>query len=43
MALNLGQQQYNEDQLIELMLQHPILINRLFLVTELGVRLCRPS
>jgi arsenate reductase len=25
------------------MLQHPILINRPFVVTELGVRLCRPS
>lgn len=43
MALNLEKQQYNEDQLIELMLLHPILINRPFVVTELGVRLCRPS
>jgi arsenate reductase len=25
------------------MLQYPILINRPFVVTELGVRLCRPS
>lgn len=25
------------------MLAHPILINRPFVVTELGVRLCRPS
>ncbi|TNL52565.1 arsenate reductase (glutaredoxin) [Acinetobacter bereziniae] len=42
-VLNLERQQYNDDQLIELMLQHPILINRPFVVTELGVRLCRPS
>ena len=25
------------------MLQYPILINRPFVVTELGVKLCRPS
>ncbi len=25
------------------MLAHPILINRPFVVTDLGVRLCRPS
>ena len=25
------------------MLQHPILINRPFVVTDLGTRLCRPS
>jgi arsenate reductase len=25
------------------MMQHPILINRPFVVTPLGVRLCRPS
>ncbi|XYI35521.1 Arsenate reductase [Cupriavidus oxalaticus] len=25
------------------MLAHPILINRPFVITELGVRLCRPS
>jgi len=32
-----------DDQLLEAMLQHPILINRPFVITELGVRLCRPS
>ena len=30
-------------QLIDLMLQHPILINRPIVVTDKGVRLCRPS
>ena len=33
----------NDDQLLDAMLAHPILINRPFVVTELGVRLCRPS
>ena len=28
---------------IALMVEHPILINRPFVVTELGVKLCRPS
>ena len=31
------------DQLIDFMLLHPILINRPFVVTPLGTRLCRPS
>ena len=30
-------------QLIDAMLQHPILINRPIVVTPLGTRLCRPS
>jgi len=32
-----------DDQLIDAMLEHPILINRPLVVTEHGVRLCRPS
>lgn len=32
-----------DDELIDAMLQHPILINRPFVVTPQGVRLCRPS
>ena len=41
----LGLQDLNlsDDQLLDAMLAHPILINRPFVVTELGVRLCRPS
>ena len=31
------------DQLLDLMLQNPILINRPIVVTDLGLRLCRPS
>jgi len=29
--------------LLDAMLEHPILINRPFVITPLGVRLCRPS
>ncbi|WP_421951168.1 arsenate reductase (glutaredoxin) [Pelagibacterium sp.] len=32
-----------DDKLIDAMLAHPILINRPFVVTEKGVRQCRPS
>jgi arsenate reductase len=32
-----------DEQLIDAMLAHPILINRPFVVTSAGVRLCRPS
>ncbi|SDH57844.1 arsenate reductase [Paraburkholderia phenazinium] len=32
-----------DDELIDEMLEHPILINRPFVVTNHGVRLCRPS
>lgn len=33
----------SDDQLLDAMMAHPILINRPFVVTTLGVRLCRPS
>ena len=32
-----------DEVLIDAMLLHPILINRPFVITELGARLCRPS
>lgn len=32
-----------DDELLDAMLVHPILINRPFVVTPIGVRLCRPS
>ncbi|MTB79803.1 arsenate reductase (glutaredoxin) [Providencia stuartii] len=41
--LNLEQDSYTDDQLIDFMLQYPILINRPIVVTPLGVKLCRPS
>lgn len=40
--LGLGAPHWSEDQLIEQMLAHPILINRPIVVTARGVRLCRP-
>jgi arsenate reductase len=39
----LGELKWTDEQLIDFMLQHPILINRPIVVTPLGTRLCRPS
>jgi len=41
--LGLGDASLTDDQLLDAMQEHPILINRPFVVTSLGVRLCRPS
>ena len=41
--LHLGAPGVTDEQLIDAMLQHPILINRPIVVTPLGTRLCRPS
>ena len=41
--LRLEEDKFTDDQLIDFMLQHPILINRPIVVTPLGTRLCRPS
>lgn len=41
--LGLADDVYSDEQLIDFMLQHPILINRPIVVTPLGTRLCRPS
>ncbi len=41
--LDIGNEDWSDDQLIHLMVEHPILINRPFVVTELGTRLARPS
>jgi len=41
--LGLNNPDLTSDQLLDAMMEHPILINRPFVVTEVGVRLCRPS
>ena len=41
--LGLADPKWTDEQLIDLMLAHPILINRPIVVTPKGVKLCRPS
>ena len=41
--LNLDDANWTNEQLLDAMLEHPILINRPLVVTDLGTRLCRPS
>ncbi|MDX5445529.1 MAG: arsenate reductase (glutaredoxin) [Zoogloeaceae bacterium] len=41
--LGLADPKWSDAELIDFMLQHPVLINRPFVVTPLGTRLCRPS
>ncbi|BAE50635.1 arsenate reductase (glutaredoxin) [Paramagnetospirillum magneticum] len=41
--LGLDNMALTDDQLIDAMMAHPILINRPIVVTPLGVKLCRPS
>lgn len=42
-ALGLAEDRFSDDELIDTMLAHPILINRPIVVTPLGTKLCRPS
>lgn len=41
--LGLGDPKWSDDDLIDYMMAHPILINRPIVVTPLGTKLCRPS
>ena len=41
--LDLGNPKWSDDQILDFMMQHPILINRPIVVTPLGTKLCRPS
>ncbi len=42
-ALDLSNPKWSDDELIDFMVEHPILINRPIVVTSKGVKLCRPS
>jgi arsenate reductase len=41
--LGLGDPKWSDDQLIDFMLAHPLLINRPIVQTPKGTKLCRPS
>jgi arsenate reductase (glutaredoxin) len=41
--LNLGDLSLTDDQIIDAMMEHPILINRPIVIGPRGVKLCRPS
>lgn len=41
--LGLADETLSDEQLVDAMMEHPILINRPLVVTPLGVKLCRPS
>ncbi len=41
--LGLDDPKWTDDEIVDVMMAHPILINRPIVVTPLGVKLCRPS
>jgi arsenate reductase len=41
--LQLSNPKWSDEELVDFMIQHPILINRPIVVTPLGTKLCRPS
>lgn len=41
--LNLDNPKWSDDELIDFMVQHPILMNRPVVVTPKGTKLCRPK
>ena len=41
--LGLAEDRFSDNELLDAMLAHPILINRPVVVTPLGTKLCRPS
>jgi arsenate reductase len=41
--LDLGNAKWSDEELLDFMMSHPILINRPIVVTSIGTKLCRPS
>jgi arsenate reductase (glutaredoxin) len=41
--LDLANAKWSDDELLDFMMTHPILINRPIVVTPMGTKLCRPS
>jgi arsenate reductase (glutaredoxin) len=41
--LDLGNAKWSDEELLDFMMTHPILINRPIVVTPMGTKLCRPS
>ena len=41
--LDLGNPTWSDEELLDFMTRHPLLMNRPVVVTRLGVKLCRPS
>jgi arsenate reductase len=41
--LDLGNEKWSDEELLDFMMAHPILINRPIVVTSIGTKLCRPS
>ena len=41
--LDLGNDKWTNEELIDFLIEYPILINRPIVVTPLGTKLCRPS
>ena len=41
--LGLDDPKWSDDQILDFMMEHPILINRPIVVTPIGTKLCRPS
>lgn len=41
--LDLGNAKWSDEELLDFMMAHPILINRPIVVTPIGTKLCRPS
>jgi len=41
--LDLAKDTWSDDQLLDVMIEHPVLINRPIVITPKGTRLCRPK